>query len=283
MIVDLEALTGSPMLSHSSLTTWLDCGEKYRLTKIEKAVEKPAYYLIGGSAFHTATELLDRDPSLEGDEDALWGAAWLDQYKADVTDKGWTEADIKAGGRASKEWPNKEDAAWWAANGPDMVRAYITWRDQRFNEGWQWLLAPNGEPIIEAPIQLDFGPVQVRGYVDRAMVNPDGEAVVVDLKTGSHTPASTLQLGIYALGIERHFGVRPILGGYYMARKADMYEPMSLLHYTPELVTDWFAKAKQGIEAGIFIPHVTSMCGSCGVRQHCPAFPGSVPVTPTLR
>lgn len=46
-------------ISYSSLTTWLDCGWKYYLTRIEKVEERPTWYLVGGSAVHTATEQYD--------------------------------------------------------------------------------------------------------------------------------------------------------------------------------------------------------------------------------
>jgi hypothetical protein len=50
-----------PHVSYSSLTTYLDCGWKYYLTRVEKVSEIPAWYLVGGSAVHVATELYDRD------------------------------------------------------------------------------------------------------------------------------------------------------------------------------------------------------------------------------
>lgn len=46
-------------LSYSQMETLLSCGEKYRLTKIVQVPEQPAWYLIGGSAVHTATEVYD--------------------------------------------------------------------------------------------------------------------------------------------------------------------------------------------------------------------------------
>lgn len=47
-------------LSYSGFSTLLDCGEKFRLTRIDQVEEEPAWYLIGGSAVHAATELYDR-------------------------------------------------------------------------------------------------------------------------------------------------------------------------------------------------------------------------------
>jgi len=47
-------------LSYSQLETFLSCGEKYRLSRIVGVPEEPAWYLIGGSAVHEATEAYDR-------------------------------------------------------------------------------------------------------------------------------------------------------------------------------------------------------------------------------
>lgn len=48
-------------VSYSALTTYLDCGWKYYLTRVEKLTEQPTWYLAGGSAVHTATEMYDKE------------------------------------------------------------------------------------------------------------------------------------------------------------------------------------------------------------------------------
>jgi putative RecB family exonuclease len=158
--------------------------------------------------------------------------------------------------------------------GPVYVANWITWRSQAFHDGWQWFLLPNGEPAIEVPVEIDFDNVLVKGYIDRVMVNPNGEVVVVDLKSGSRVPASTLQLGTYALGVKRKFDVTATLGSYWMARTGQLTEPASLLHYTPEIVGGWYGSAKKAIEAEVFIPHVGPFCGSCAVSPYCTAVGG---------
>lgn len=46
-------------LSYSQVDTLLACGEKYRLTRIEGIEEQPAWFFIGGSGVHAATEAID--------------------------------------------------------------------------------------------------------------------------------------------------------------------------------------------------------------------------------
>jgi hypothetical protein len=46
-------------LSHSQMTTWLQCGEKYRLTKIVQVPEDPAWFFAGGTSVHAAADAID--------------------------------------------------------------------------------------------------------------------------------------------------------------------------------------------------------------------------------
>ena len=48
-----------PYISHSQFTTWLQCGEKYRLTRIVGVEEDPAWYFSGGTAVHSAADAID--------------------------------------------------------------------------------------------------------------------------------------------------------------------------------------------------------------------------------
>jgi hypothetical protein len=45
--------------SYSSITTWLNCGWQYYLSRIVGVDEVPAIWNLGGSAVHRATEVYD--------------------------------------------------------------------------------------------------------------------------------------------------------------------------------------------------------------------------------
>ena len=259
----LEALTGSKYLSFSSLESWLSCGEKYRLQKVVGVHQQQAWYLLGGSAVHEATEMLDT--GVAGTPELAWQAAWEKQI-ANVTDF----TDVRAGGRVSKQYPNKEDHTWWETNGLDMVKSYAQHMNTLLSTGWTLL-------GVETAFEINIEGVEIRGFIDRVMANPDGEVEVHDIKTGSHTPAWTLQLGVYAHGAYQALEVMPSIGRYYMARSGSLTPQSSLLHYTPDLLAQWFGKAREAIEAEVFVPHVTAMCGSCSVREHCVAVGGTAP------
>lgn len=256
--MSIETLTGSPFLSYSSLDSYLTCGEKYRLTKVVGVAQDPAWYLFGGSAVHTATEWIDR-----GEETSVVEAfrkAWAQQTE-NIEDR----AKVRAGGRVSKAWPAKENDQWWLHNGPELVQNWVTWRQVREHQGWQIR-------DVEYAFEMTLGTVPVRGFIDRVMVDPNGQVHVIDLKTGSHSPTSALQLGVYALAYEAGTGERPAIGAYFMNRKAELTPPESMNRFTTELVGSWFDMARTAIEAEVFIPKPSGLCRSCTVADKCSLF-----------
>ena len=265
----LEVLTGKPYLSYSALDSYLTCGERYRLERVVSVAQSPAYWFVGGSAFHLACEWSDtyekNTPAAE-----LWANAWAECYRKDIPED-TPKAEIRRTGR-TKSLPNGEDEEWWMKNGPLMVDAYIAWRD---TSGYH-LPAPE---FVEIPFDIQVGDTKVHGYVDRLFVDQWGQYVIFDLKTGKRVPPSTLQLGIYSLGIEDALQIqRPILGSYYMARQARATDHKSLAHFTKELVGQWMDTARTAIEQELFIPHVTALCGSCSVAPYCVAVGGTAPL-----
>lgn len=265
--MSIETLTGSPYLSYSSLDSFLSCGEKYRLTKVIGVAQDPAWYLFGGSAVHEATEVIDRGESNSAQD--AFEAAW-EKQTADIEDP----TKVRAGGRATKEWPNKEDAHWWRVNGPGLVQSWVTWRQVKESQGWSLL-------EVEFPFEMEIGSVPVRGFIDRVMADANGQVWCIDLKTGSHAPVSALQLGIYSIAYEQGTGVRPSIGAYFMNRKADITAPESMSRFTADLVGGWFDKARFAIENEVFIPHASSFCRSCVVQDKCSLFTGVTIFSPT--
>jgi len=253
------------------MTSWLECGQRFELERVLDAPQTPAWWFIGGSAVHTATEMLDKGEVLS--PELAWNEAWREATNY----LGADESAIRAGGRKSNEWPNKEDRSWWEHHGPLFTKSWFDWMAHKRASGWSLLQVPiAGDPAaVEVAFTMTMNDeVVVKGFVDRVMVDSNGQVVVVDLKTGSRPPKSSLQLAVYALGIAQTLDIVPALGGYWMARKADIDVLHALSHLDEAMVGSWFAKAKHGIEAEIFIPRVTELCTACTVAQFCPAVGG---------
>lgn len=274
--MSLELVDGPDYASYSQLTTFASCGKQYQLGRIFKLPEKPAWYLCGGTAVHTASEEYDQR---EGEPRELTTLDATDLFarhfqKAVDEAAGRTSVPLhewRAGGRRSKAYPNKEDAGWWIDHGPGMVVAYSQWRSAT---QWPIWRAPGDLAAIELTLLANFGSVPVKMGIDRVFVFPTGEPLIVDLKTGSREPDSNLQLGFYASGMEAVLGVRPLWGAYYMARTNRLTDAAGLDSYSLPVLTaelELFFRAKQ---EGIFLPRRGSHCISCGQRDNCAAVGG---------
>lgn len=182
-----------------------------------------------------------------------------------VTKSGKLLTEFRAGGRATKAYPNKEDYSWWVDNGQDMVQRWVEWRD---GSGWEFFEPQPGVPAIELGMNVNLEGVNIKMFLDRVMINGDGELVILDLKTGSRTPSSDLQLGFYAMGLEKTFGIRPKWGTYWMARTGTTTELVDLDHYSTEMITEIVGKFKIAQTNGVFLPNFNH-CQMCNVVEYC--------------
>ena len=258
-------------LSHSALTTFLQCGHKYYLSRVVQEQEQPAWWFIGGNAVHTATENFDRkyptrqDLAAAGSDTNFFFDAFVEEMAWQEYVSGVSPAEWRAGGRVSREWPDRESSDWWLANGPGMVDAWINWR-----QGSGWEIADfAGQPSIE--IGFDFmvnDEFAVKMFLDRLMVNEHGELIVVDLKSGKSSPKSPMQLALYAYGCEKILGVRPKWGTFWKAREGSTTPLVDLDPWTSErveFVVSGFDKLRK---SGIFLPNLDE-CSGCGFSDKC--------------
>jgi hypothetical protein len=206
---------------------------------------------------------------------------FADAFNAELSDAvegGLNPAEFRAGGkRVTKANPDPagEDETWWRREGPQMVQAWIDWRT-RYR--WRvWAAPPDGDPAVELGIVTEIAGMPLKMVIDRVMVIPGSETLcIVDLKAGARTPESDLQLGVYRLGLWRQYGLSVDYGAYWMARKGELSEIVNLTRFTEFALGNWFASLRRGIEAQVFIPHLTSMCRACGHNRFCLAFGGDL-------
>lgn len=255
-------------LSHSALTTFQQCGHKYYLSRVVNVEETPAWWFIGGNAVHTATENFDRMfpnevPAGQPDTNFFFDALVEEAAWAEF-DSGVDPSEFRAGGRVSKQYPNKEDSVWWLENGPAMFESWVSWRQ---GSGWQ-IADFDGQPAIEIGFKFPVGDALVQMYLDRLMVNEHGELVVVDLKSGSSSPKSPLQLAMYAYGAEKMLGVRPKWGTFWKAREGTTTPLIDLDKYPAERIEYIVSGFDKLRKSGIFLPNLDE-CGWCGFNQVC--------------
>lgn len=239
-------------------------------------------WLIGGSAFHEATELFDtqfEQGAFAADTVYAEFDAAVEKYRAEAREVEPDETRWRASGanRPTKARPHGEDLGWWIGFGRELLDKYIAFRT---TSPYDLYRLPDGSPAIEVAVPHIVGGVYVKGFVDRVMVDTrTGEILIVDLKSGRRMPDTTKQLGGYKVGMEANFApvVGPVFntGAFYDARKGDLTNPVSLAGYDANTVGAWYRGIRQEMEAGLFPPRLNAFCSNCPARLFCPAFSGA--------
>lgn len=195
---------------------------------------------------------------------------WLESFEAEKTSQiGSTSLETalwRAGGRATKANPDKENDTWWKFEGRNMLDRWVSWRTGSL--GWKLWVTPEGVPAIELGLNPVLGGVTVQMHIDRVMVTPDGELVILDLKTGQRTPSSDLQLAFYAVGMEKMIGIRPKYGTYWMAREGTTSPLVDLDFYKTEMIEEMVSEFEKARQAHLFIPNLNN-CKMCDLTDKC--------------
>lgn len=261
--------------SWSQLKSYGNCGEAFRLERVVRVPVAPAVWFAAGSAYHIVGELFDRYAVLNGLEAATqidwlpsFGAALdveLDEMRAKEPD----ESKWRTAGRKTKDKPNGEDVAWWRANGPGMVQKYIDWRVDH-DATYDILILPNGEPALETEMAVMLGDVAVKNLPDMVLVDRNtGATIVVDRKTGARVPDDDGQLGTCKLALEQTFGIPIWYGAYFMAKTGEMTPPKELDQFNDGALIERYKRMDAAEKAGVYLPVISNLCRSCGVRDFC--------------
>lgn len=264
-------LEGLPSgVSYSQIDSWLTCGKRYQLERVVKVPRAPGIWFPGGTTFHHITELWDRKIiSTRVATDSIYIEATLQGFIQDESSLPLDQWDVAKAVKEKKNWPDGENYEWWLYALPKFIQQYIDWR-----EATKWpILEIDGNPAIELELNCKFAGYTLRGYIDRVFV-PNGQLMVGDLKTSKREPGS-LQLGMYKVALAEQFGLEPEWGVYYNARGGQTWEPQHLAAFTRPLIEETIRQFRVGIEHGVFIPHQSNFCGSCGVRDYCAIVGGS--------
>lgn len=240
---------------------------------------------LGGTAFHEVTEVVDLNEHMGVPLTYDEAVALLPQALEDAIDyqaQRYPHDTIKPSGRVTKEvgWsggPNKKDRAWVEHFLPIMLQQYMDWRAET---GWR-VAEFDGTPAIELPIDVNVvhpetGEVlRVVGSIDRVFTVPFRGLFVVDIKTGA-VPASVLQPATYGVGLSIMHGARAKWGAYWSpSRDGGRLVEHRIDRWDDDSLSRLYLSARQGMEAGIFLPNITDLCRGCGVRDYCWGFSGS--------
>ncbi|MFF3363552.1 RecB family exonuclease [Streptomyces misionensis] len=232
-------------LSHSSRETLERCARAYFLTRMTKAPQTPALWLVGGSAVHEATEHYDL-MSVVGNEDISKSAVrqiWEAYFEAQVAEAREKEPEESKWRRSKTEGVEE-----WRRNGLQFVQSYIDWRER---SPWEIWTTPDGEPAIELDVsgKLPGCSVEIKAFLDRVFWDPVmKQLAIVDLKTGKKPPKTPAQFETYAALLKVKYDVDVHMGVPFMNRMATLGKPYDLSEVEPERIGAAYGDAWSSIQ-----------------------------------
>lgn len=270
-------------LSHSSGHTYEECGERWRLERVEKVDKIPWLAGPAGSAFHTMTEVYDT-AGVDAFEVGTYKGYLIEALMEDGV--GFDQDYNPMPGELDKYRVSRgEDFDWWVRAGDHMFTQYVEWRER---SGWTIWESPF-EPEWDSEgglvndwmmgVELSFSvmlpgmTVPDVGYIDRIYSLPDGRIILIDLKTWGRERTTT-QLQHYFTIAQDHLGI-PVDGvGYYDAR---LGRPTGLAYpnlkpeepWDTDRLTGLLLPIERGIMEDVFTPKPGKQCGWCSVAHHC--------------
>ncbi|MCM2267992.1 MAG: PD-(D/E)XK nuclease family protein [Elusimicrobiales bacterium] len=226
-------------LNYSKLRAYLDCPFLYRYIYVERKFAPQSPYSSLGLSVHKALAAFHARPGDLGDLLGYYADNWLHQ--------GYVKA--------------QESMEFYA-------------RGAKVLEDWwlHWQANPAKVLYWERSFEFPFEKWRVKGTIDRVDQLPDGRVELLDYKMGFEDRdewdvAGSLQLAIYALGLERALGAKVGSMGYFiltsLKKVTAPYDPaaadatLALIRGTAEkmLALDMGRKGA---------------CVRCAVRETCP-------------
>jgi putative RecB family exonuclease len=251
-------------LSPSRASDFMTCPLLFRFRSIDRLPEEPSAAAVRGTLVHRALETLFDLPSGERTRDAaaeLVGRAFHE-----------LERDDPASAAVVRDGEGAPDVT-------ALLEAYFSMEDPR-------RLEPHARELgVSAQVEEAF---ELRGFIDRVDLSPDGQVRIVDYKTGRSPGAgfeskAMFQMRFYALVWWRMTGDVPrLLQLMYLGNTELLrYEPTADdLRSTERKVLALRDAIARAAEARSFDPSPSRLCDWCSHRALCPAWGGSPPPLP---
>ncbi len=259
--------TRPTQLSPSRAADFKQCPLLYRFRAVDRLPEPPSKAQVQGTLVHSVLErLYEVEAGRRTPEEALA-----------LIEPEW--AKLRAGEDLGELFTGLDDESAWLRGVRTLVETYFTMEDPT-------RLEPHRTECL-VTTTLDDG-TRLKGFIDRADVNPAGLVRLVDYKTGKRPPErfadkALFQMKFYALVWWRTRGTVPtLLRLMYLGDG-------QVLDYTPEeaelvaferTLRALWATMREAIATGQFRPRPSKLCGWCAHQRHCPEFGGEPPGYP---
>lgn len=235
-------------LSHSSISMFQECPQKYKFKYVDKLPEKPRHFFSFGQSVHLALEYFYGVQALP--------APSLEQV-LEFYEKNWVPLGYKDPGQEAQY---KED-------GRQILTAF-------YHKHIRDYALPF---FVEYGFNLEVEGVPVTGKVDRIDKRADGTLEILDYKTGKALAGERVktdaQLTMYQLACETLLGMKVAKLTFYHlpSLKEQVVErhPAELIDGLKRRIVS----TAERISAGSFEPKpAESVCRWCDYKPLCPAF-----------
>ncbi len=256
-------------LSPSRAADFKTCPLLYRLRSIDRIPEPATVDQARGTLVHAVLEKLFDLPAGER----------TPQTAASLVEPQWTRLQAEFA-ELVEVIDGDEARAAFIASTHDLLTGYFGLEDPR-------RLDPAEREYLVST-EIDEGRLQLRGYIDRLDVAPDGSIRVVDYKTGgapreAFEARALFQLKFYALVLWRTRGVVPKVLRLVYLKDSEIcdFTPDAdeLARFERTLVALWAAIAQARADRD-FRPKPSRLCGWCAHQSRCPEFGGVTPPYP---
>jgi len=253
--------TEEPHLSYSQISTYMQCGLKYRFNYIDRLEpEFTPSALHFGRAIHSSIQAFLQS-SLEADP--LRADQLVDIYREE-----WRGVDGPPVRYSRRE---SEESLY------NTARQILTVFTEQHDPAIEVIAVEEAFTLDLAAIAEDF-PQDIpplTGYVDAILKN--GSTALVDYKTSSRKPngdVNAMQLVAYSLAASR-LGYDPNELQYrydYLLKTAKpelVSCPVAIDDNDRRRLLKTTAKVWKGIQSSIFYPNPSYLCSSCPYQRHC--------------
>lgn len=229
-------------LSYSKLSTFLDCGLRYRLKYVEKVPSRPKPYLRFGKILHSVLKEFYSYPGPGKPElEHL-----LSYYRA--------------------FWPRENEGyRRYFKQGVEILERYYQANIQTYARPY-W---------IEEPFKVPVGQHTLIGRFDRVDHLGDDRYEIVDYKTEKAIPTQEkvdgdLQLSIYALAFRKIMGILPEVLSVYHLRSNQKLGTVRTEEGLRQLEEKATATISEILGGASFKPRENRECRFCDYRKYCP-------------
>lgn len=245
-----------PYLSPSSMSTYRQCPQKFKFSKIDGIPDKPSQATLLGNFVHEILEVFYVLPPENRSVEAVKKIA------SDVwTESNWAEritGYVPEGGERSFRW-----SAWWCVEN--------LWKVEN-----PQLVNPLG---IEREVNGFLGDARVKGFIDRYDLMDDGNVLIADYKTGK-TPAKSwvsdkfLQLRIYAALMGQTMTNVTKLRLLYLKDGVSFSFDLTdkSIEETVNYVQETHSMVQKSCETGDFPFSRSRLCDFCAYKNICPGW-----------